>query len=141
MAGIERVVAVEELAAVLGEADYVVSSLPATPASRHLLDATAFAAMRRDAVLVNVGRGNVVDDDALHRALLAGDIRAAVLDVFHEEPLPAGHPFWDTPGLYVTPHVAAFTPFEGIVGLFAENLARYLEGRALRGVVDLAAGY
>jgi phosphoglycerate dehydrogenase-like enzyme len=141
VAGVELVFPVDCLHRALADADYVVSSLPDTPASRHLLDAAAFRAMRCDAILVNVGRGNVLDEAALVSTLRGGHLRAAVLDVFQQEPLPPGHPFWTAPRLHLTPHVAAFTPIEGIAGLFARNLDGYRRGETLEGEVDVEAGY
>lgn len=139
--GIARVGTLAALHEMLSEADYVVSSLPDTPQTRHLMDASALAAMRAHAILVNVGRGPVIDDEALVAALSAGHLRGAVLDVFHVEPLPPGHPFWQAPRLYLTPHVAAFTPLAGIARLFAENLLRHDAGEPLHGAVDVEAGY
>jgi phosphoglycerate dehydrogenase-like enzyme len=139
--GFEQVDPPAALRARLAEADYVVSSLPDTPAARHVFDRQALAAMRADAIFINVGRGATVDDEALLECLHAGRLRAAVLDVFSEEPLPPQHPFWQAPRLYITPHVAAFTPLDGIASLFADNLSRYRAGRPLRSLVDPIAGY
>jgi phosphoglycerate dehydrogenase-like enzyme len=139
--GIERVAKVMDLHSLLGEADYVVSSLPDTAASRHLFDRDAFAAMRDDAILINVGRGSAIEQRALLDTLHADRLRAVVLDVFDVEPLPSDHPFWRAPRLHLTPHVAAFTPFDGIARVFAQNLARYLADEALNGRVDIDAGY
>ncbi len=140
VAGIERVLPVERMREGLAQADYVVASLPDTPATRRLLDAGAFEAMR-GAILVNVGRGTLVDEQALIDALGAGSLRAAVLDVFAEEPLPADHAFWRTDGLHLTPHVAAVTPEDRIVTLFVDNLRRYLAGEPLTARVDAPLGY
>lgn len=139
--GIDRVYPVDRLTGVLGDADYLVASLPDTPGTRGLLDAKAFRAMRDDAILINVGRGTLIEEQALIDALGRGALRAAVLDVFAEEPLPSAHPFWRTEGLYLTPHIAAVTPEDGITTLFADNLRRYLEGQPLAGQVDARLGY
>ena len=83
----------------------------------------------------------MIDDDALLETLEAGRLRSVVLDVFDTEPLPPGHPFWMAPRLYVTPHVSARTPTDGIARLFVENLRRWLADEPLRGEVDPLAGY
>jgi phosphoglycerate dehydrogenase-like enzyme len=99
------------------------------------------AALAPGAVLINVGRGTAVVDADVIRALEAGRLAAAVLDVFREEPLPPGHPFWITPNLYVTPHVAAVTPASALAELFLDNLARYEAGQPLAHRVDAERGY
>ncbi len=99
--------------------------------------------MRPDGVLVNVARGSIVDEAALVDALRRGLIAGAGLDVFEEEPLPASSPLWALPNVILTPHVSGATPryLERAFDLFVENLARYLEGRPLRNLVDHALGY
>jgi len=94
-------------------------------------------------VLVNVARGSVVDEAALVDALRRGVIAGAGLDVFEEEPLPASSPLWALPNVILTPHVSGATPryLERALDLFVENLARYLEGRPLRNLVDHVLGY
>ena len=96
-----------------------------------------------DAVLVNVSRGGLVDEEALADALERGRLRGAALDVFTAEPLPAGHRLWRAPRLLITPHVSAYThgfwAREG--SLIGENLRRWAAGEPLRNVVDKAAGY
>ena len=90
--------------------------------------------MRRGAILVNVGRGPVVDEDALVDALRDGHLRGAALDVYVEEPLPPDSPLWELDNVILSPHTAAFSTHENerIVELFADNLRRYLDGRELR---------
>lgn len=141
--GVERTGTLEELPALVREADVVVVTLPGTESTRGLFDADLLAAMRSDATLVNVGRGSVVDGDALAAALGRGHLAGAVLDVTDPEPLPADHPLWEAPRLLVSPHTAALSTAEDdrIVALFAENLRRALDGRPLRNVVDPSAGY
>ena len=104
---------------------------------------SALARMRTDAVLVNVARGGLVDVEALVDALRAGRLRGAALDVFSTEPLPAGHPLWTAPRVLITPHTSAYTHgfWEREAELILDNLARFLDGRVLRNVVDKAAGY
>ncbi|HSR42560.1 MAG TPA: NAD(P)-dependent oxidoreductase, partial [Longimicrobiales bacterium] len=105
--------------------------------------AGALDRMRSSALLVNVGRGGLVDEEALLAALEAGRLGGAALDVVRSEPLPDGHPFWDRSDVLVTPHVSAVTRgfWERETALVVENVARLLEGRALRNVVDPDRGY
>jgi phosphoglycerate dehydrogenase-like enzyme len=127
----------------LEEADIVVLTIPSTERTRGLMGAAQLARMRRGAVLINVARGDVVDQDALVTTLSTGRLRGAGLDVFADEPLPADSPLWRLPNVLVTPHVSATTPrfWERQADLMLDNLDRYLGGRPLRNVVDVAAGY
>ncbi|MFF4481729.1 D-2-hydroxyacid dehydrogenase [Streptomyces melanosporofaciens] len=127
----------------LGEADYVVLATPLTPATRGMVDAPVLAAMKRGARLVNVGRGPLVDEQALVDALAQGRLAGAALDVFTHEPLPVESPLWEMPGVIVSPHTAGeVTDWRGDLGeLFLDNLIRRSEGRPLRNVVDKALGY
>ncbi|OAE60010.1 3-phosphoglycerate dehydrogenase [Achromobacter mucicolens] len=93
----------------LGEADVVTLHVPLTPETRHLLDAARIARMRPGAILINTSRGGIVDEAALAAALRAGRLRGAALDVFEQEPLPAGGPLADAPNLILTPHIAGLT--------------------------------
>jgi phosphoglycerate dehydrogenase-like enzyme len=143
--GIEgvRVVALPALDEVLAQADYVVLTLPLTAQTRGMFGAERLARMRVGSYLVNVGRGAVVDEAALARALVDGPLAGAALDVFAEEPLPADSPLWDLPNVIITPHVAAASPryFEQVLHLFADNVERFLAGEPLRHPVDVRAGY
>jgi phosphoglycerate dehydrogenase-like enzyme len=132
-----------ELPALLAESDVVVVALPLTGATRHLLDAAAFAAMKPTALLVNIARGDICDEAALAHALTHGQLAAAVLDVFHEEPLPPTSPLWALPNVILTPHTSGFTPHyeERAAAIFTENLRRYTAGEPLLNVVQKAAGY
>lgn len=121
--------------------DYLVSILPDTPATNCLLDKSIFKAMNPQALLINVGRGNVLDESALVEAVNEGYISGAVLDVFKEEPLPKTHPFWDTPGILITAHTAAMSFPEDIAPIFIENYRRFQSGKQLKYVVDLNLGY
>jgi phosphoglycerate dehydrogenase-like enzyme len=131
------------LAAAAGWADYVVDALPATPATRHLFDASVFDSMRRSARFINVGRGTTVVEGALIDAIREERIGGAALDVFEREPLPSDSPFWELPNTIVSPHMAG--DFEGwleaVVRLFVENLRRFVAGRPLLNVVDKREGY
>lgn len=121
----------------------LVSTLPGTPATRGLLDAAAPALLPAHAVVVNVGRGSVLQTAALVAALDAGRLRGAVLDVADVEPLPGDSPLWDRPDVVLSPHTAALTVDEDdrILDLFCDNLTRYIRGEPLRNVVDPAQGY
>ena len=125
------------LAELLAVADYVVLALPLTPETHHLVDAAAIARMRAGAQLVNVGRGELVDEAALAAALRDGRIAGAALDVFEAEPLPEASPLWELPNVLVTPHVAAATPatHHHAAELFVQNLKRWVSGQPLRNEV------
>ena len=126
---------------ILPECDALVVAAPATEETRHLIDARALAALKPGAVLVNVARGSLVDQDALAETLRAGSLGAAVLDVFDPEPLPPGHPLWDLPGVYVSAHSSVATDryMDDVFDLVFDNIERYLAGRPLRNRVDLEA--
>lgn len=132
-----------ELKAMLAESDYVVLLAPLTPETKKMIGAAELAAMKPGAVLINVARGGLVDEPALIEALRAGTLGGAALDVFTREPLPADNPLWTLPNVILTPHVGGITPHydERAMGLFAENLRRYVAGEPLLNVVDLKKGY
>ena len=121
--------------------DYCVAVLPKTEATDHILGASAFEAMSNDAIVINVGRGNAIDDDALMQALENNSLRAAVLDVFTKEPLPGTHPFWEHPRVHITSHTAAPTAIDLVAIAMKDNLERYLAGDALEGLFAEAKGY
>jgi glyoxylate/hydroxypyruvate reductase len=122
-------------------ADIVINLLPLTPATRGLLNAAAFDALPRGAALVNLGRGAQVVDADLLAALDSGRLRHAVLDVFHTEPLPAGHAFWNHPQVTVLPHAAAATDERSAAAVVALNLRAVRDGVPLQHVVDRDRGY
>lgn len=124
----------EQLHALLTQSDYVVLSVPLTEATLHSIGRAEFEAMRDDAILINVARGDVVDEPALIEALRAGTIRGATLDVTSTEPLPAESPLWTLPNCVLTPHDAGWSPraTERIAALFLDNLGRYIRGEPLR---------
>jgi glyoxylate/hydroxypyruvate reductase A len=138
---VERVYRPGHLARALAAADFVVVVVPLTAKTRALIDDAAFAAMRPGAWLLNIGRGAVVDEAALLRALQAQRIAGAILDVFPTEPLPADHLLWRLDNVVITPHVAGPSTSDEIAPVFNDNLARYLRGRPLQHVVDRARGY
>jgi D-2-hydroxyacid dehydrogenase (NADP+) len=140
---VDRVVGPEGLAEVLGQADYVVVTLPLTDRTRRLLGAPQFRTMKRSAYLVNVARGGIVDEDALAAALRTGEIAGAAMDVFEEEPLPAGHPLWRAPNLIITPHIGGDRTdyVEQACAIFAGNLAAFPDRARMRGVASTVDGY
>ena len=140
-AGFDRVWPAAGLTTFLAQADFVVSVLPDTTATRGLLDAPAIAAMRPGAYFVNVGRGSVVDEDALAAALNAGRLGGAALDVFRTEPLPASSPLWHAENTLITAHVAARSWPRDIAALFIDNYRRFVAGEPLRYAVDFDRGY
>lgn len=131
------------MADVLPETDVLVIAVPLTGETKSLVGERELRALRPGSIVVNVGRGGVLDEDALVTALDEGPVRGAVLDVFATEPLPAGSPLWDREDVLMSPHSAAAADAENarIVTLFADNLRRYLDGRPLRNVYDSVRGY
>jgi glyoxylate/hydroxypyruvate reductase A len=115
--------------------------LPSTPATRGLLDADTLGRLPRGAHLVNVARGDLVVDADLVALLDRGHLASATLDVFREEPLPPGHPFWHHPGIVLTPHVSAVTLIDASAAQLAPRLRALLRGEAVEGIVDRARGY
>lgn len=140
---LERLHGPGELDAFLDGLDDLVLCLPLTPETRGVVGARELVRLRPGAVVVNVGRGAVLDEAALLDALRSGQVRGAALDVFAEEPLPPDHPFWGMDSVLVSPHCADNVPGwrEGSVRVFLENLARFQAGEPLRNVVDPARGY
>jgi phosphoglycerate dehydrogenase-like enzyme len=121
--------------------DYLVSVIPTTAGTRHIVDAALLGALPPRAVFINPGRGSVVDEPALAAALTDGRIAGAVLDVFQQEPLPPGHVFWRTPNLLVTSHTAALSVPDDIAPVFIENYRRLLRREPLLHQVDFELGY
>jgi glyoxylate/hydroxypyruvate reductase len=138
---VDGIIVSASLETTLEEADIVVNLLPLTEATRWILCAQTFALLPAGAVLVNVGRGGHIVDDDLIAALESRHIRHAVLDVFHSEPLPKGHPFWTSPYVTVTPHIAAESFPETCVPVISENIRRLGTGEVLRHLVDRELGY
>ncbi len=141
VAGVERVYRSRELRRALGAADFVAVILPLNERTRGLIGAAELAAMRPTAWLLNIGRGPVVDEAALVRALGRRTIAGAVLDVFATEPLPPDHPLWALDNAVITPHISGPSTPQELAPVFNDNLARYLAGRPLRHVVDRRRGY
>ena len=129
------------LRAALGLADFVVTLLPKTPETEGLLDARRLSWLKRGAVVLNPGRGALIDDAALLAALDDGLVSHATLDVFRVEPLPQDHAFWQHPRVTVTPHIAADTRAGGAAKVLAENIRRGEVGEAFLHRVDRRLGY
>ena len=141
--GVEAVHPSEALHQLLPDADVVLLAAPQTMTTKGLIGEAELARMKRNAVLVNVSRGSLIDEDALVRALRSGALAGAALDVFRDEPLGGDDPMWDVPNLLITPHVSGFRHdhWDAAVALFVENRRRFAAGEALLNVVDKRAGY
>jgi phosphoglycerate dehydrogenase-like enzyme len=140
---VSQIYAPDRLHEMLPQCDYVVVSAPLTAETKGMIDAEAFAAMKPNAVLINVGRGPVVDEQALLAALSANIIKGAALDVFDKEPLPEGHPFYKLPNVLLSPHCADHTPdwLERAMQFFIDQFGRFAKGEPLMSVVDKHLGY
>jgi phosphoglycerate dehydrogenase-like enzyme len=140
---VSEVLPPERLGELLARSDDVVVAAPLTPETHGLVGPAAFASMKPTTVLVNVGRGPVVDEAALVAALEQRRIRGAALDVFEREPLPSGHPLWRLPNVLLSPHCADHVPgwMQAATRLFLRNLDLFLRGEPLLNVVDKARGY
>ena len=127
----------------VAQSDAAVVTLPGTPLTEKLFSRVAIGTMKRDAVFGSVGRGTVVDQDALIEALRSGAIAGAVLDVFTPEPLPADNPLWTMQNVIFSPHTAALSVLENarITELFCDNLERFASGRPLRNAVNTTEFY
>jgi phosphoglycerate dehydrogenase-like enzyme len=134
---------VRDLAELVASADHLVIAAPATPETRHLIDAAALSQVKPGLHLVNVARGELVDQEALRAALDDGRVGLASLDVVHPEPLPAGHWLYTHPRVRLSPHVSWSMPgaFELLIDPFLDNLRRFRSGQALQHQVDVARGY
>jgi len=130
----------DALMPMLAECDYVCSVLPSTPGTRGLMNAKTLSAMKPGSTFINVGRGDLFDEDALLTALNTGRPAHAVLDVMSQEPLPADHPLWSHPGVTLTPHVSGWH-MEGGFEDVAENWLRLQSGEPLLNEVNRSAGY
>jgi phosphoglycerate dehydrogenase-like enzyme len=141
--GVEQVFASSQLDTLLAQSDYVVLAAPVTSATHNLIDAAGLAKMKPDACLINVGRGQLVDEAALIQALRDHKIGGAALDVFVEEPLPSSSPLWNFENVLITPHTAGLTEkqWERQYAVVAENLRRYLNHQPLLAIVDQQTGY
>jgi glyoxylate/hydroxypyruvate reductase A len=140
---VDRVYAQDGTEEVLAASDFVVLLLPSTPETENLVNAKWLSAMKPTAWLLNFARGALIVDDDLIEAVKSKRIAGAVLDVFRQEPLPATHPFWQSEGIMVLPHLGGGHPQRGaaVADLFVDNAKRFLAGEPLNAVVDRARGY
>jgi phosphoglycerate dehydrogenase-like enzyme len=141
--GADAVFGANQLEEVLPQADYILLCPPVTPATERMIDQTRLEKMKPEAYVINVSRGDLIDEPALLRALQERRIAGAALDVFEKEPLPSNSPFWELDNVLITPHTAAVTEklWERHYLLIAENLKRFLSGQPLLNLVDKKRGY
>lgn len=137
------VLPVSQLRESLPNADYIVICLPGTAETSKLIGYEEFALMKKRAIIINIGRGTVIDTDALVDALKNHKIGGAGVDVTDPEPLPAGHPLWNAGNVLITPHVSALSPLSADrrLAIFTDLLKRYLSGQKMYNVVDFVSGY
>jgi phosphoglycerate dehydrogenase-like enzyme len=140
---VDKVYAPEQTDEVLGAADFVVLLLPTTADTENFIDKDRLRAMKPTAWLLNFARGALIVDADLIAAVQSKTIAGAVLDVFREEPLPTSHPFWQTEGILVLPHLGGGHPerSKAVAEIFIENARRFLAGEPLKTAVDRARGY
>jgi glyoxylate/hydroxypyruvate reductase len=140
---VEKVYSTEQTDEVLGQADFVLLLMPSTAETDRFMNAKRLRAMKPTAWLLNFARGALIHDEDLIAAVKSKTIAGAVLDVFREEPLPATHPFWQTEGILVLPHLGGGHPDRGgaVAEIFVENARRYLAGEPLTALVDRSRGY
>ncbi|MFP1863767.1 D-2-hydroxyacid dehydrogenase [Lonsdalea quercina] len=137
----KRVAGLDDLAREVAGADYVINLLPDTARTTDIYHAELFAAMKSSALFINVGRGTAVVEEDLLAALDQGQIAGAVLDVYRQEPLPERHPFWRTPNLTLSPHVAGPMVPALLARLLADNVLRFHSGEPLKGEVTFTQEY
>jgi phosphoglycerate dehydrogenase-like enzyme len=142
---LDKIFAPGEISKMLGEVDVLLAAAPLTPETKHILGESAFRAMKPSAIVINVGRGPVVDEAALIRALTEKRLGGAALDVFETEPLAADSPLWDLDNVLLSPHCTDRTTNPDWLDLsmqcFIDNFRRYLNGQPLENLVDKKAGY
>lgn len=142
---LDELYTLDQLDNLISRADVVALSLPNTKETYHLFDTQRFSLMKNDSILINVGRGSAIDQDALCYALEHGPMYGAAIDVTDPEPLPSSHPLWNYENLIITPHISGHyhlqETLERIVRISADNLKRYREGKELENLVDFNTGY
>jgi phosphoglycerate dehydrogenase-like enzyme len=141
--GVAELHGADALDTLLPRADFVILTVPHTPATEGFMNRARFQRMKRSAFFINIGRGMTTRLDDLVAALRAGEIAGAGLDVFEQEPLPADHPLWTMPGVLLTPHAAGYGPYldERRFEILADNAKRFVAGRPLRNVVDKSSWF
>lgn len=141
----DEMASLDQLDTYLAKADIVASSLPGTAATLHLFNKERFAAMKQGAYFLNIGRGSAVVTADLCAAVQSGHLAGAAVDVTDPEPLPADHPMWKVPGIYITPHISGQyhlpATLDNIINIAADNLAAFRAGKPLRNEVDFTTGY
>jgi phosphoglycerate dehydrogenase-like enzyme len=142
-AGVEALWRLERLPDLLAASDFVVIAAPHTPQTMKMFRREQFRLMKRNAYLINIGRGVIVDLGDLAEALRAGEIAGAGLDVYETEPLPAAHPLWAMENVILTPHIAGYSPRipERHLAVLLDNVGRFARGEPLRNVVNKAAWF
>ncbi|MBV9342428.1 MAG: D-2-hydroxyacid dehydrogenase [Acidobacteria bacterium] len=140
---IDQVYGSEQRLEMLSRCDYIVVTVPLTERTRGLIADAEFGAMKKNAVVINVGRGPTIDEEAMIKALAQSRIRGAALDVFDQEPLPQGHPFYSFENVLLSPHCADHTPdwLENAMRFFLAQLERFTRGQTLLNIVDKSLGY
>ena len=140
---IDQVYGADQRSEMLSRCDYIVVTLPFTEQTRGLIAEAEFAVMKKNTVLINVGRGPTIDERAMIKALSENRIRGAALDVFGQEPLPHGHPFYSMENVLLSPHCADHTPdwLDNAMRFFLAQLERYRQGETLLNIVDKTLGY
>jgi phosphoglycerate dehydrogenase-like enzyme len=141
--GVTELHGADALDTLLPRADFVILTVPHTPATERFMNRARFQRMKRTAFFINIGRGMTTRLDDLVQALRAGEIAGAGLDVFEQEPLPADHPLWTMPGVLITPHTAGYGPYldERRFEILLDNCRRFTAGQPLRNVVDKSSWF
>lgn len=139
----DRVVHIDRINEILPDSDIVISCLPATADTFHMMNAERLGLMKKGSILINISRGTVIDESALIPLVKAGKFRGVALDVFEKEPLPKESELWELPGVIVTPHNAIFSDlyYSRVFDMVYENLRRYLAGEKTLNIVDFTRGY
>jgi phosphoglycerate dehydrogenase-like enzyme len=140
---VNRVFGPERLAESLADCDILVISAPYLAGTNQVISSSQIAKLKRGAILVNVARGQIVDESAMLESLRSGQLGGAVLDVFHQEPLESSSPLWSLPNVIISPHSSGFrtSHWDEVIDLFSENIRRFQRGEPLLNPVDCGAGY
>lgn len=131
----------QDFVVMASKCDVLVLTLPLTAETYHIVNRDLLGVMKSDAWIVNVGRGRLIDEQALVEHLHEGKLGGVILDVFEQEPLPLDHPLWHMPNAFVTPHLSGPSDVQSVADFFVRNLQRFLAGEELLGQVDRVAGY
>ncbi len=141
----DEIITSDKLDEILPRTDVLAIAMPGTPQTRNMIDEKRISLMKKGSYIINVGRGYIIDMEAISDALESGHLAGAVLDVTEPEPLPKGHRLWDIPTAFITPHISGFYHLdetrERILKIFADNLEKYLKGEKLNNLIDFTTGY